>query len=74
MKELSKCHLNHIHGGWANFIGGAFAGWAIGETVFNPVRDKVKESLEKQNERLVNDFKNDKDKFAREHFSFHGDI
>ena len=57
-----------------HFIAGAFAGWAIGEYAFSPIRDRVKESLEKQSERLVNDFKNDKEKFGRDHFSFHGDM
>lgn len=78
MKVLNNSQLNNVNGGWmapaAAFVAGSFGGWALGEYVFSPVRDKFVESIKKESEGLVNDFKNDKDKFAKEHFSFHGDM
>ncbi|MCX2962302.1 hypothetical protein [Rodentibacter caecimuris] len=56
MKVLNNSHLDKIHGGWAQFVGGAFAGWALGEYVFSPARDQLVGSLKKEHERLLSDF------------------
>lgn len=48
MKNLSHSEALSVNGGFGNFLGGAFAGWALGKFAFDPISEAFIRNAEKQ--------------------------
>lgn len=48
MKNLSYSETLSVNGGFGNFLGGAFAGWALGKFAFDPISEEFIRNAEKQ--------------------------
>lgn len=73
MKKLDTAKVQLIHGGVWGYVASAFGGFALSEMFFNPLRNATYKHYNKENEKLVNNFHSNPDKFIRENTSFYGD-
>ncbi|MFZ7159414.1 hypothetical protein ACLSZ7_10500 [Avibacterium gallinarum] len=72
MKKLNTDEVQSIHGGMWGYIASA-GGLALNEIFLNPLKNATYKHYNKENEKLVNSFNSNPDKFIRENTSFYGD-